>query len=360
MGVGDRFIPEVDGLRFLAILMVVLCHVSSILQEWSSARPVSLEGLDQVIASGFQGVQLFFGISGYILSIPFATGRIKKIDGPYLKQYYLRRVIRLELPYFLVLSFSAVVLVWGLHKYTPDVLWPHFLASMGYLHTWIWPCQQVLALPIAWTLEIEFAFYLVFPLMAMLFFLARKNRRLLLGLVLLGSPLLYRFYPGLCYTSLLYQLPYFIAGMLAADCRTDSSVIQVLQQMPARVGQLAIAFLIGMILLRVYSPQLGQVPMSWIVFLLLALVLLTDHGKAVFRNPLLFTIGGMCYSLYLVHSAVISALARIVVPLVETWTYWHQFLVFALLALVAVGWAGTVFYLLVEKTAQKWRLHIKY
>jgi peptidoglycan/LPS O-acetylase OafA/YrhL len=130
--------------------------------------------------------------------------------------------------------------------------------------------------------------------------------------------------------------------------------------MPARGVQLAIALLIGMILLRIYSPQLGKVPMSWIVFLLLALVLLPDHGKAVFRNPLLFTIGGMCYSLYLVHSAVISALARVVVPLVETWTYWHQFLVFALLALVAVGLAGTVFYLLVEKTAQKWRLRIKY
>ena len=78
---------------------------------------------------GGYGVSIFFMISGFILSLPFAKAHFNKNPGKKnisLKRYYLRRLIRLEPPYIIALIIFFIGNVWVLHKYSFDELLPHF------------------------------------------------------------------------------------------------------------------------------------------------------------------------------------------------------------------------------------------
>src|SRR5262245_10743057 len=82
--------------------MVVLLH-----SRWrlNGLHALPLENVfDLFIAQGRYGVQLFFIISGFILALPFAAERLAGARPVRLKAFYLRRLTRLEPPYFLVLT----------------------------------------------------------------------------------------------------------------------------------------------------------------------------------------------------------------------------------------------------------------
>src|SRR5437764_13088977 len=87
-----NYIPEIDGLRFIAILAVVLHHVALYVTTLDN-RP---EGIFEL---GTRGVELFFAISGFVLAAPFAAQYL--CDGPRVRlgQYLLRRFTRLEATY---------------------------------------------------------------------------------------------------------------------------------------------------------------------------------------------------------------------------------------------------------------------
>ena len=73
---GRVFLPQVDGLRFVAIMAVIAYHVRSIGSYHLHASPAgtTVEGdvVNDVFSTGHLGVELFFAISGFILSLPFA------------------------------------------------------------------------------------------------------------------------------------------------------------------------------------------------------------------------------------------------------------------------------------------------
>ena len=70
------YIPEIDGLRFVAILVVVLYHVP-IQIAIRSQEEVASNPFWQLIGKGSRGVELFFLISGFILGLPFAAHLLK-------------------------------------------------------------------------------------------------------------------------------------------------------------------------------------------------------------------------------------------------------------------------------------------
>ena len=78
---------------------------------------------------GGNGVAIFFMISGFILSLPFATLHFDKTTDKKplnLKRYYLRRLVRLEPPYLIALIIFFIGNVWVLHKFEFGELLPHF------------------------------------------------------------------------------------------------------------------------------------------------------------------------------------------------------------------------------------------
>src|SRR5579859_487680 len=127
-----------DGLRFVAIAMVVLFHLNGYLMVKTDFYAHAGRGwLGTVATAGFHGVELFFIISGFILALPFAAHHLSGGAPVSLRKYYLRRLTRLEPPYFvsifLLLGISALT-----HRRITAPLYPHLLASLAYMHNMIY------------------------------------------------------------------------------------------------------------------------------------------------------------------------------------------------------------------------------
>lgn len=159
------FIPALDGLRGIAIILVMLHH-------FTYYRPTA--GIDLVIGSMlffcWSGVDLFFVLSGFLITGILLDTR----DSPrYFTSFYARRTLRIFPLYYVVLVLAFVVLPMfpGLHavlveEHTSPPAWPYalyvtnfFIASEGWSHGWV---------DIAWSLAIEEHFYLVWPLIVWL------------------------------------------------------------------------------------------------------------------------------------------------------------------------------------------------
>jgi len=116
-----RFVPEIDGLRCVAICSVVLYHLGGFL-GW------------RVAEHGYRGVNLFYVISGFILGLPFAAHYLQQKPPVKLRSYFLRRLTRLEPPYLLSLLICFGGLVWLQGRDWRELL-PGLAASAGYVHS---------------------------------------------------------------------------------------------------------------------------------------------------------------------------------------------------------------------------------
>ena len=96
-----NLIPEIDGLRFLAIFSVFLYHLAGDVLRHSAAgfsETLQDNGIFRVTQILNFGVPLFFAISGFILSLPFASAHLNGAKQVSIKKYFWRRVTRLEPP----------------------------------------------------------------------------------------------------------------------------------------------------------------------------------------------------------------------------------------------------------------------
>lgn len=161
-----HFIAELDGLRFIAISLVFLHHLSWYLLEKTHqvAPGFKHHALAQyLLPHGHFGVQLFFTISGFVLALPFASHYLLQTPKPVLSSYFLRRVTRLEPPYLITLFLMYI----GLAVFTSQTLLgllPHLVASATYLHNLIFGEPSTINI-VSWSLEIEVQFYLIAPVL---------------------------------------------------------------------------------------------------------------------------------------------------------------------------------------------------
>ena len=131
------YVPQIDGLRFLAILPVVFYHAGTRGERFYQQPTGAEAAVAQYLPHGSLGVSLFFFISGYIIAYPFLAGR-----APSLKLFFLRRITRLEPPYIIVMLGCFAVLSLGFAPVaapnfylTEAPLWQSLTASLTYSHS---------------------------------------------------------------------------------------------------------------------------------------------------------------------------------------------------------------------------------
>ena len=178
-------LAPLDGLRGLAILMVLWCHLDGFLVD---GRGLSEPSFVHLLARfGFAGVFLFFVLSGFLLFLPYARALIAGSPWPSVRRFYQRRVLRILPLYWLVLAFLLFVVE------KAPLNWSLLLAPLLLFDLHTQTFNQVSALdPPLWTLAVEWQFYLLLPWIALaLAKLAGRRtgqaraRYLILGLALL-------------------------------------------------------------------------------------------------------------------------------------------------------------------------------
>lgn len=309
-----RFIPELDGLRFVAIAMVILYHLNGYLIAKTSfyEHGATPDWLGRAALVGNHGVELFFVISGFILALPFAAHHLKQERAVSLRAYYLRRLTRLEPPYFATI-FLLMILGAVMTRTLALPLNGHLLASLFYMHNFIYGAPSTV-LGVAWSLEIEVQFYVLVPLMTLVFAVRNSRlRRFVLCaaiMVCLASQAVFlsgHSHPRL-HLSILNYLQFFLLGFLLADLfLTEWTAAQnrnYLWDCVSIAGWPLLFFTLRF-------PTIAH----W-VFPALLFGLYVAAFRGVVSNRLISirwvtAIGGMCYSIYLVHYEVISAVGRV-------------------------------------------------
>jgi peptidoglycan/LPS O-acetylase OafA/YrhL len=350
-----RFIPEMDGLRFAAIGMVILFHLNGYLTAKSPvyrAAPPSSDWLAQAALVGFRGVELFFVISGFILGLPFAARYLKGATPVNLRKYYLRRLTRLEPPYIvaLFLLFFLALIVDG----KPSAnFYPHLAASLGYLHSLIFGTFSP-AMGVAWSLEIEVQFYVLVPLLTLLFairspILRRSSMVILILTALLGQAFFLHHNPRASLSILAY-VQFFLVGFLLADVFLASW-----DEVPQRNLVWDFVALAGWPLLFVIlrSPVLAHWLFPAWIFLLYLAAFRGRFVNRIFSNSWIVAIGGMCYSIYLLHYEVISAVGRVTRRLGETAPYWIYLSLQLVLIAAAIVLICGAYFVAIEKPCMR-------
>ena len=155
---GIRYIPAIDGLRAVAVIAVILYHLGF---KW--------------IPGGFLGVDLFFVISGYVIT-RLLLDSIQRSGGLDLRAFYVARIRRLLPPLvFMIITTTIIVGFWA-----PDTM-RRFLgdapfALFGGMNWWLVFRQtdyfEAIGRPPllqhTWSLGVEAQFYLVWPLILLL------------------------------------------------------------------------------------------------------------------------------------------------------------------------------------------------
>lgn len=184
-------LPAIDGLRTVAVALVVIYHLS--------------RGL---LPGGAVGVDVFFVISGFVITGTLlreraATGRIR------FGQFYIRRWLRL-MPALAFVSVAALLfsVVVGRLNWVGPLFSVTYLMDFARAYSWASPAQLDL-MGHAWSLGIEEQFYLLWPALLALLFLLPRRWRLGLWAVVLVGPLVIRlatYSPGHAFQ--LYNLPW--------------------------------------------------------------------------------------------------------------------------------------------------------
>ena len=307
-----RHIPSLDGLRAVSFLLVFIAHA----------------GLERIVPGGF-GVTIFFFLSGFLITT-LLRSEFEKNGVISLRHFWLRRVLRILPPFYLVLL-AAVLL--SLAVDPPGTLSTPALTAQALQYTNYWIIGhrydgQPSGTGVYWSLAVEEHFYLVFPWI----FIAMRKSRLsgraqamviwsLCALVLLWRAVLVW----------MNHVP-VMRTYMASDTRIDSILFgcalavwhnPVLDDVPLnerrwKYGYVPASVAILIACLYIRGDQFRETLRYSLQGIALTLVFVAAIRFwrwpvfAVLNTRIMAFIGVLSYSLYLVHLAVIYEVARLI------------------------------------------------
>lgn len=324
----SKNISSVEMMRGIAAFMVAYFHIARGNPRFlSETNPVFRIG-----AHGWAGVEIFFVISGFIITYAMINGgyTITRIH-----RFIAKRLIRLEPPYIvsiiMVLVLMYVSTLSPYYRGAPFHLdWGNVLGHLGYVNAFTGePWLQ----DVYWSLAIEFEFYIG---LALLFPLLVNNNKIISTIAMAGL-LAMSFIPtGLAHVFV--YLPFFCMGIFYS------------MFLNGRINKLIFTIMFTAAVVLCYFRH------GW---LLTSFGIVTIGAFAFLKvvpKPLAW-LGKVSYSLYLLHIPIGGRMINISEVLVKGENI-RSLIVFGVLAVcLLLSW---VFYKVVEKPFQKWSKKMSY
>jgi peptidoglycan/LPS O-acetylase OafA/YrhL len=321
---GDYHYPQLDGIRGLAILMVIIYHFIAI-------SPLPQNSFEKVIfilaKSGWIGVDLFFVLSGFLI-----TGILisNKQRNRYFINFYGRRILRIFPLYYLVLLIFFVAIPLCVDKL------PHQLKLMQDNQVWFWTYLSNWYVAFSgdfnntsggyfWSLAVEEQFYIIWPILIYKLNI-RSFRRGCIALFIfnfcLRNLLLFLgFSTPTVYAATITHMDGLLIGSWLSTVIREPGYSE--QFRPVLNKSAFISFLL-MVVILIYQQTFNfwDFLVSSLVYSLLAILFTATVSECMvinngylavfFQNRYLRTMGKYSYAMYILHVPVSRGLKDIV------------------------------------------------
>jgi peptidoglycan/LPS O-acetylase OafA/YrhL len=305
-----KYRPEIDGLRTIAVISVILYHAK-----------ITVAGV-QLLPGGYLGVDIFFVISGHLITTLLMT-ELAQTGRVSILSFYERRARRL-LPALLVVMLASLPFAWRyllpeqLVSFSKSLVYSLLFASNFY---WNFSLQQygadsALLQPFlhTWSLAVEEQYYIIFPLL--LFMIYKWGRQYLAGIlsfILVLSLLFAQWMTGRDASFSFYMMPTrfweLLAGSLLALVVLNNSTVNSNSLWQRAMPSLGLLLIIGSLAsfgFDVHHP--GLITLIPVVGTVL-IICFKSEGDWVARalsRPSMVYLGLLSYSLYLWHYPIFA------------------------------------------------------
>jgi peptidoglycan/LPS O-acetylase OafA/YrhL len=298
-------IAELDGIRGIAILLVLMVHF---------LRSPGSGLWDEIVKTGWTGVDLFFVLSGFLITASLLTTRERS---DYYTVFYVKRTLRIFPLYY---CFLAGFVIWNGTPFAQQIWYWVYLGNFRNAFG-----ESIASLNHFWSLAIEEQFYLIWPLVV-----RRLDNRQLerFCYVLIGGFFAVR------YVVVHWPLPTaeFVYTLFRFDSLAFGALIAIWQiegQLPSLKRRLPLLLLggCGMFAYGVFRYQttsfhspgmerFGYTGMGMIGLSVIAYAILHTGSKplAVLRSPVLRFFGKYSYGIYVLHLPLYVPLAELDLP----------------------------------------------
>jgi peptidoglycan/LPS O-acetylase OafA/YrhL len=342
------YVAALTGLRGAAALFVFLYHYSMLHPGIRLDLQIPLIGsvLQFPMGFGFAGVDVFFVLSGFLLTLPFARAALGAGPQPQLGTYFKRRFLRVFPAYYAQLFLILIIGAWFL-SWKPQTI-PSFVAHLLMYFNIGWdPVRPIVG--VWWTLPVEMGFYLLLPLLALL-----MRPRLWVVTLLFGITvsIVYRMWAASHFGPQGVDLAFLAASQLpgslteflfGASAAIIVQMVNVKNKLRPSAWMLDFMFILGIALTygwfyQVVLPAgleywLGHWSMI-IAPLVLGLALSTSVlslywgsriGTFLLANRVMYFLGLISYSLYLWHFVIMQQIQYVLAESYGNLSHWVTF-----------------------------------
>ena len=304
-----RHIPELDGVRGCAILMVLIWHYLNC-QGVTQRTFLAYSSIGSSLF--YTGVDLFFVLSGFLIGgilIDYQRNR------GFYRTFYMRRAARILPVYCFTLACFFVLRATLDHRYfgwlfestLPDAAYLTFTQNiaMGLQGTF-----GPHFLGITWSLAVEEQFYLVVPILLLISGIDRFKFLVVLFVVL--TPFLRVMMPGFhTFVNTPFRMDSLFIGVVLAIMFRSDDILDLLDRHKKALSGIFVAMLFGMAALTLTrvdlsSNFLGPTALAIFYASFIALAVLYQDSKitSVLRTTLMTRLGMYSYGLYMYHQMV--------------------------------------------------------